>query len=131
MFEPAIPQRAEHGPPNLGTLLEDTLLQAKNLVQAELSLARSELKGELKAVYGTLLFLGIGALFLQAALVAGSVLLVMSLGAGLLAGAVVFAFVLLGVTFLLFARQALAKKKLPRTIARLTTDATQILETAK
>jgi uncharacterized membrane protein YqjE len=131
MFEPATTHGAEHDSPNLGKLLEDALLQAKTLVQAELSLARSELKGELTAVYGSLLLIGISALFLQAALVAGSVLLVMSLGAGALAGAVVFAFALVGATFLLFARRALAAIKLPRTMARLTADATQILETAK
>jgi uncharacterized membrane protein YqjE len=131
MFEPATPHGAENAPPNLGKLLEDALHQAKNLVQAELSLARTELKGELTAVYGTLLWFGLGVLFLQAALVAGSVLLVMALGAGALAGVVVFAFVLVGAMFLLLAWRALAKKKLPRTMARLTADATQILETAK
>ena len=131
MFEPATPHAADHGPPNLGALLEDALLQAKNLVQAELSLARGELKSELTAASGTLLLLGISAMFLQAALVAGSVLLVMAFGVGVLAGAMVFAFALVGLMFSVFARRALAKKKLPRTMARLTADATQILETAK
>jgi len=67
--------------PNLGDLVEDALHQAKTLVQAELSLARAELKGELRQVVGSLLLFGVGAMFAQAALVTLGVFFVLTLGA--------------------------------------------------
>jgi uncharacterized membrane protein YqjE len=121
----------ESAPRNIGDVLEDALLQAKTLIQAELSLARHELSSELQGAYGSLLLLSIGAMFLQAALVTLGVGIVLAFGGSVAAVVVVAVFTALGCTCALLAARALGKRKLPRTTARLTLDAKQVLETVK
>jgi uncharacterized membrane protein YqjE len=111
--------------------LEDALIQARKLIQAELSLARRELHSELTSASSVLLFLAIGAMLLQAALVTLAVLVVMTLGPGYAALAVVGGLLLAGAACALLAKRALQHKKLPRTLARLSTDTREILESAK
>ena len=131
MLEPAGNRSLDGAPPNLGDLLEDALHQAKTLVEAELSLAKSELASELAGVYGSLLLLGIGAIFLQAALATLGVLLVLAFGVGILASSVVVVLAIVGGVLALLALRSLNKKKLPRTSSRLALDAKQVLETVK
>ncbi|MES1173610.1 MAG: phage holin family protein [Myxococcales bacterium] len=121
----------ESTPRNIGDVLEDALLQAKTLLQAELSLARHELSSELQGAYGSLLLLTIGAMFLQAALVTLGVALLLAFGAGVAAAVVVAVFAAVGGTCALLAVRGLSKRKLPRTTARLALDAKQVLETVK
>lgn len=131
MTESAVKRTPDSAPPNFGDLVEDALLQAKNLVQAELSLARSELSSEVKGAFGSLLLLSIGAMFLQAALVTLGVLLLLTFGVGIASGVVIAVLVAVGLTCLLIAARALGSRKLPRTSARLALDAKQVLETVK
>jgi hypothetical protein len=131
MTESAVKRSSDSTSPNFGELVEDALLQAKTLVQAELSLARRELSSELEGAYGSLTVLFVGAMFLQAALVTLGVLLVLALGVSLAASLVVLALAVVGIACVLVARRELGKRKLPRTSARLALDAKQVLETVK
>lgn len=131
MTESAV-KRAPNAPaPNFGDLVEDALLQAKTLIQAELSLAKREVQSEVKGASSSLVLLLIGAMFLQAALVTLGVLLVLALGAGLAASSVVVVLAAVGVACAFVAVRELGKRKLPRTSARLALDAKQVLETVK
>jgi uncharacterized membrane protein YqjE len=117
--------------PNLSELVEDALHQAKTLVQAELSLARNELKSELKQALGAALLLAAGAMFLQAALVTLGTLLVLALGVSLASGLVVLGLIAIAGALLLVGFRSTRRSKLPRTTARLSSDAKQVLETVK
>ena len=117
--------------PNLGELLEDALHQAKTLVQAELSLARAELKSEIKQALGSALLLAAGGMCLQAALSTLGVLLVLALGAGAGSAIVVLGLMAVAGLLLLLGVHAARRSKLPRTTARLSSDAKQVLETVK
>ena len=128
MLESAAPKPPS---PNLGDLLDDALHQAKTLVQAELSLARGELKVELKQALGSVTLLVAGAMCLQAALVTLGVLLVLALGVSLASGIVVLALVAIGAVLLVLGIRSSQRAKLPRTTARLSSDAKQVLETVK
>jgi len=128
MLESAAPNKST---PNLGDLVEDALHQAKTLVQAEFSLARNELKGELKQALGSALLLGAGAMCLQAALVTLGVLLVLALGVGIASVFVVLGLVAIAASLLMLGVRAAQGKKLPRTTERLTSDAKQVMETVK
>jgi uncharacterized membrane protein YqjE len=115
----------------LGDLVEDALHQAKTLVQAEFSLARAELKGELNQALGSALLIGSGVMFLQAALVTLGVLLVLALGVSIAAGLVVVGLIVIASALLAVGIRSARQGKLRRTTARLTADAKQVLETAK
>jgi Flp pilus assembly protein TadB len=128
MYESVAPKQPA---PSLGELVEHALEQAKVLVQAELSLARVELKAELKQAGTSALLLGAGAMFLQAALVTGGVLLVLTLGVGIASLAVVLALVAIAALLLVLAIRFAPRERLPRTTARLSADAKQVLETVK
>jgi hypothetical protein len=117
--------------PNLGQLLENTLHHGKSLLQAELSLARSELASELSSAFSSLGLLAIGAMFLQAALTALGVVLVLSFGVGVVAIVVIALFSSLGSLLLVLGLRGLERKKLPRTTARLAIDVEQVMETVK
>jgi hypothetical protein len=117
--------------PDLGDLLEDALLQAKTLVQAELSLARRELVSELSMAADSLVTLVVGLMLLQAALTTLGVLLVLSLGMSVASGAVVVGFALLGAVAVVYARHGLAQRKLARTTMRVALDAKQVMEIVK
>jgi uncharacterized membrane protein YqjE len=117
--------------PDLGDLIEDALHQAKTLVQAELSLARGELKNELKQALGSAVMLGAGAACLQAALVTLGVLIVLALGVGAASACVVLGLVAFAALFIVFGVRSVRRSKLPRTTARLSSDAKQVLETVK
>ena len=129
MFES--PMHKSDGPSGLGDLLEDALLQARNLVQAELTLARAELKGELKVAVASVLMLVTAAMFLQAGIVVFGVVLVVAWGASAASYVVVAALLAVGVALALLALRGLAKDHLVQTAARLSTDAKQLMETAK
>jgi hypothetical protein len=125
-------RRAEAPPaPDFGDLLEDALLQAKNLVQAELTLARRELASELSMAAHSVVTLVAGLMLLQAALTTLGVLLVLSLGVSVASGAVVVGLALLGAAAVLYARRGLAQRKLARTTERVARDAKQVMETVK
>ena len=128
MLETAAPKPAA---PNLGDLLEDAVHQAKTLVQAEFSLARSEIKSELKQALGSAVLLGAGVMFLQAALVTLGVLLVLALGVGAASAGVILGLLLFAALFLVLGVRSMQRSKLPRTSARLSSDAKQVLETVK
>ena len=130
MFE-SKPAPAMEKSPNLGDLLEDALVQAKTLVQAELALARTELKSEFTRAVSSVLLLIIGAMFLQAALATLGVLLVLAFGVGLAAVAVVVGLVAIGLIAGVLGVRALEGRKLPKTTARISEDAKQVLETVK
>ena len=117
--------------PNLTDLVEDALQQAKTLVQAEFSLARGELKNELKQALGSALLLGAGAMCLQAAIVTLGVLLVLALGVSVASGLVVLGLLLVAGVLLLLGVRSAQRAGLPRTTARLRADAKQVLETVK
>jgi len=117
--------------PNLADLVEDALQQAKTLVQAEFSLARGELKNELKQVLGSALLLGAGAMCLQAAIVTLGVLLVLALGVSVASGLVVLGLAVIAGVLLLLGVRSAQRAKLPRTTARLRADAKQVLESVK
>ena len=131
MFESAAPRSAEKSRPNLGDILEDALHQAKSLVQAELSLARRELVGEVSSAYSALGLLAAGAVLLTAGLATLGVLLVLAFGVGIAAAAVVVAFLALGTVLVVMACRSLERKKFPRTSARLALDAKQVMETVE
>jgi len=118
-------------PPNLSELVEDALHQAKTLVQAELSLARDELKSELKQALGSALMLAAGAIVLQAALATLGTLLVLALGVSLASGLVVLGLLVLAGLLLMLGFRGARRRKLPRTTARLSSGAQQVLETVK
>ncbi|MEI9938915.1 MAG: phage holin family protein [Pseudomonadota bacterium] len=128
MLESAAPKQPT---PNLGDLVEDALHQAKTLVQAEFALARGELKEELKHTLGSALLLGTGAMFLQAALVTLGVLLVLALGVSVASGLVVLGLAAIGTSIFVLGLRSTQQRRLPRTSARLGTDAKQLLETVK
>src|SRR4051812_8117573 len=114
-MEPRVIEHAAAAAPNLGELLENTLHHAKNLVQAELSLARRELSEEISSAFGALgLFLA-GAMFLQAALVTLGLLLALAFGAGVVGVAVVVLWAGIGGALCLFGKRALGRRRLPRT----------------
>ena len=121
MYQSAAPKQPA---PNLGELVEDAVEQAKTLLQAEFSLARVELKAELKQALGSALLLGAGAMFLQAALVTLGVSLVLALGSSI-------ASVVVAASLLVLGLRSLRREKLPRTTARLSADAKRVLETVK
>src|SRR6478609_10568878 len=116
MLETAAPKPAA---PNLGELVEDALHQAKTLVQAEFSLARGELKNELKPALGSAVLIGAGVMFFQAALVTLGVLLVLALGVGATSAVVVLGLLAFGAVLLMLGLRSLRLAKLPRTTARL------------
>ena len=128
MLESAAPKPPA---PNLGDLIEDAMHQAKILVQAEFSLARGELKSELHQALGSAILLGAGAMCLQAALVTLGVLLVLALGVSVASVVVVLALVAIAAVLLVLGVRSLQRSKLPRTTARLSSDAKQVLETVK
>jgi Flp pilus assembly protein TadB len=128
MLESAAPKQPA---PNLGELVEDALHQAKTLVQAEFSLARSELKSELKQTLSSALLLGAGAMCLQAALVTLGVLLILALGVGMTSVLVVLGLAALGAALLVVGVKSAQRRKLPRTTDRLSSDAKQVMETVK
>ena len=132
MFESPAQRRApEPAGPNLGDLVEDALLQAKSLVQAEFSLARRELTAEVTSTFGSLLWVGIGVLFAQAALTTLGVLAVIALGAGLASLAVVLVLAAISAVLIIVGTRSLTQRKLPKTTARLALDAKQVMETVK
>jgi Flp pilus assembly protein TadB len=131
MFESAAPRSAERSQPNLGDILEDALHQAKSLVQAELSLARRELVGELSSAASALALLSAGAILLTAGLATLGALLVLAFGVGIAAAAVVVAFLAPGTVLVVVAVRSLERKRFPRTTARLALDAKQVMETVK
>ena len=126
---------ARHAPelssPNLGEVLEDVLLQAKTLVQAELSLAKREITSEVRGTIGALVLLGIGVMFLQAGLTTLGVLLIAAFGPGVAAAVVVALLAVIGAAFTVVAVQKLRQKKLPQTTERLALDAKQVVEAVK
>jgi len=128
-----MPESASPKPPapNLTDLVEDALHQAKTLVQAEFSLARNELKSELKQALGSALLLVFAAMCMQTALATLGILLVLALGVSFASAAVVLGFVLLAGALLLLGLRSVRRSKLPRTTARLSSDAKQVLETVK
>jgi uncharacterized membrane protein YqjE len=128
MPDSAAPKPPEQG---LGDLIEDALHQAKTLVQAEISLARCELKDEFKQALGSAVVLGAGAMCLQAALTSLGVLLILALGVGAASALVVLGFLAFAGLFLVLGLRSLRRSKLPRTTARLSSDAKQVLETVK
>jgi len=107
------------------------LHQAKTLVQAEISLARGELKQELKQALGSALLLGAGVMVLQAALITLGVLLVLALGVGAASVLVVLGLVAFAALLLLLGVRSVRHRRLPSTTARLSSDAKQVLETIK
>jgi Putative Actinobacterial Holin-X, holin superfamily III len=128
MSEPASERAA---PPNLGQLLEDTLHHGKDLLQAELSLARAEISRDVSSVFGSLGLLAVGAMFLQAALTTLGVVLVFAFGVGVVAIALLVLFTSIGSLLLLGGLRGLERKKLPRTTARLALDVERVMETVK
>ncbi|HYP78049.1 MAG TPA: phage holin family protein [Polyangiaceae bacterium] len=117
--------------PNLGDLIEDALHQAKTLVQAEFSLARGELKTELKQALGSAVLFGAAAMCLQAAIVTLGVLLVLALGVGVASASVVLALAAIAAVLVVLGVRSARLGKLPRTTARLSSDAKQVMETVK
>jgi Putative Actinobacterial Holin-X, holin superfamily III len=126
-----VPEHDKAGTPNLGQLLESTLHHAKELLQAEASLARKELSTEVTSALGSIGLLAVGVMFLQGALTTLGVVLVLAFGVGIAAMAVVAALAAIGVAFLIAAVRGLERRKLPRTTARLALDAQQVMETVK
>ena len=86
---------------------------------------------ELKTTGSLLVWLAVGVMFLQAALTALGVLLVLALGGRLASLGVVAGLAVLGSAVVLYGRQALAQRALTRTSARVALDAKQITETVK
>jgi uncharacterized membrane protein YqjE len=131
MNERAMRHVPDEGPPNLGEVLEDVLLQAKTLVQAELSLAKREIASEVRGTVSSFVVLGVGVMFLQAALTTLGVLLIAALGPGIAAALVVAAFAAIGAVCTVVAIQKLQQRKLPQTSERLALDAKQVVEAVK
>lgn len=131
MFESAAIRKNEAPQRNLGELLEDALHQGKNLLQAELSLARKEISSEVESAVGAGALLIVGLMFLQAGLVTLGVLLVLTFGAGAAAAILVGVLFAVGVVSTVLALRSLQQRKLQRTTARLALDAKQVLETVK
>jgi len=123
--------RAKTPEPSLGQLLEKTLQHAKELVQAEISLARHEFGHELSSMLGAAVLLVAGIVFLQAALTTLGVLLVLQLGGGAIAASVVLVLAAIGATLCLLAKRDLEKRKMPETAAHLALDAQRVMETVK
>ncbi len=128
---PAQVERANAAEPSLGQLLEKTMHHAKELVQAEISLARHELSNEVSAALGAVALLVAGIVFLQAALTTLGVLLVIQLGGGAIAASVVVFMTLVGTALCLLAKRGLEKRKFPQTSSHLALDADQVMETVK
>jgi len=131
MNEAVVKRSPDAVPRNVGDVLEDALLQAKTLIQAEVSLARHELSSELKAAYGMIALLAVGAMALQAALVTLGVWVMLAFGVGVAALVVIAALTAAGCACALVALRGLGKTKLPDTRARLASDAKEVLETVK
>ncbi len=131
MNERAVRHAPEVGSPNLGEVLEDALLQAKTLVQAELSLAKREITSEVRGTFGSLVLLGVGAMFLQAGLTTLGVLLIAAFGPGVAAAVVVVLLAAIGAACAVVASRQLNRKKLPQTSERLALDAKQVVEAVK
>ena len=130
MFE-STQRKPEPAGPNLGDLVEDALHQAKTLVQAELSLAKRELTSEVTSTFESLIWLAVGVLFAQAALSTLGVLAVLALGVGVAALGVVLVLAAVSAALMIIGVRALKTRKLPKTTARLTMDAKQVMETVK
>jgi uncharacterized membrane protein YqjE len=130
-METSLNRAPEKPAPNLGDLLEDVLHQSKSLVQAEFSLARRELVSDVKSTAGSLIFVVIGVMFLQAALATLGVLLVMAFGVGVGGAAVVVGLLAVGAAVLMWGLHSLERRKLERTTARLSLDTKQVMETVK
>jgi len=124
-------ERANLSEPSLGQLLEKTLQHAKELVQAEISLARHELRNEISSLVGAVVLLAAGVMFLQAALTTLGVLLVLQLGSGAISASIVVILAAVGATLCGLAKRGLDKRKLPQTSAHLALDARQVMETVK
>jgi putative superfamily III holin-X len=124
-------EQANAAAPNLGQLLENTLHHAKELLQAEASLARRELSSEVSSAFGSIGLLAIGVMFLQGALTTLGVVLVLAFGVGVAAIALVAGLAAVGVVLSVVALRALERRKLPRTTGRLALDAQRVMETVK
>lgn len=118
-------------PPNFGDLVADALHQAKTLVQAELSLAKRDLKKEASEAFGSVVWIGAGLIFAQAAITTLGVLVVLALGVGVASLGVVVLLAAIAGTLLSVGVHALKQRKLPRATARLASDAKQVMETVK
>ena len=124
-------EQANAAAPNLGQLLENTLHHAKELLQAEASLARRELSSEVSSAFGSIGLLAIGVMFLQGALTTLGVVLVLAFGVGVAAIALVAGLAAVGVVLSVVALRALERRKLPRTTGRLALDAQRVMENVK
>ena len=125
-------EQANAAAPNLGQLLENTLHHAKELLQAELSLAKREFSSEVSSAFASIGLLAVGVMFLQGALTTLGVVLVLEFGVGVVAVTLVVALAVIGVVCSAVALRALERRKLPRTTARLALDAQQVaMETVK
>ena len=122
---------APTAPPNFGELLEHTLHDAKGLLAAELSLARRELSSEVSSAFGSIGLLLAGVMFLQAALTTLAVFVLIAFGAGVAGASTIAVLAGVGVFLCLRAKHALARRKLPRTTARLALDAEQVMGAVK
>ena len=125
------PNKAEAPAPNLGDVIADALHQAKTLVQAELSLVKRELTHEVTSALSSLVWIVVGVLFAQAALTTLGVLAVLALGAGVASVGVVVLLAAIAATFFVIGVRALKQRKLPRSTARLASDAKRVMETVK
>lgn len=130
MFE-STPAKPEVASPNLGDLVSDAVHQAKTLLQAELSLAIRELKGEVSRTFDSLIWIGVGVIFAQAALTTLGVLAVLALGASIASLGVIVLLAAIAATLLSIGVRALKQRKLPHATARLASDAKQVMETVK
>jgi hypothetical protein len=125
-------EQANAAAPNLGQLLENTLHHAKELLQAELSLARKEFSSEVSSAFSSIGLLAVGVMFLQGALTTLGVVLVLAFGVGVAAVALVVGLAVIGVVCSVVALRALERRKLPHTTARLALDAQEVMmETVK
>jgi uncharacterized membrane protein YqjE len=130
MFE-STPAKPEVVPPNLGDLVSDAVHQAQTLVQAELSLAKRDLKREVAEAFGSLLWIAAALIFAQAALTTLGVLAVIALGAGVASLGVVLLLAAVAGSLLSIGVRALKQRKLPQPTARLVSDAKQVMEAVK
>ena len=73
----------------------------------------------------------LGAMFVQAALSTLGIVLVFAFGVGVASVALVVGLAAIGLVLALLALRSLERRKLPRTTARLTSDARQVMETVK
>ncbi|MEP7051352.1 MAG: phage holin family protein [Pseudomonadota bacterium] len=125
------PHKADLPAPNLGDLVADALHQAKTLVQAELSLVKRELIQEVTGTVSSLIWLVTGVLFAQAALTTLGVLAVLALGVGIASVGVVLLLAAVAAAFFAIGVRVLKQRKLPKSTARLASDAKRVMETVK